>query len=151
MNKLTKMLAAGITSIIAVSAFSVPAFAAESESLEQTLCDAAASSIDDFTDLVAEVTGLLTERGDAVDTARSTMDASTEDVANAALAYIQALDGDGDEEATFDAFLEAAVDFSEDVTDWLDAVDDQTETVKAAGIYNVNLDYLTGICGAPPA
>ena len=149
MNKLTKIIAAGITSIIGVSALAVPAFAAESESLEQTLCDAAAPSIDEFSELLAETLALVPDRADAVDTSRTAMDASTEDVAAAALAYIRALDGDGDEDATFDDFLDVAGEFSEDVAAWLDAVNEQAETTTAAGIFDVNLDYLTGVCGVP--
>ena len=146
MNKITRVVAGALTALVVLGAFAAPASALESESLEETLCAAANADLDELTDLLNDTIALLPERGDAVDDAQAVMDASTEDVAAAALAYIRALDGTGDEDETLDAFVDAAVQFSEDVIGWIDAVNQENNTFLLAGVYDVNVNYINGIC-----
>jgi hypothetical protein len=146
MNKLTRLIAVSITSMIAVGVLAAPAMAAEEGSIEDQVCDALAPHIVEFTDVVAEGLALLEDQAIDVDETRSALDASTTELAAAALAWIQALDADDNVSAAEDAFVDAAGEFGHDATDWLNAVDDHAENTSVTGLNEVVLNYMEGIC-----
>jgi hypothetical protein len=151
MNKITRVIAGGLTSIMAVGIFALPAAAVEPVSVEDGLCDALAGPITALEGTVADVLALILAQGSAVSDARDDMNASSDALGATGLSYIQALDGVGNVEGTLAAFVDSAATYSEDVTTWVDAVDEVHENTLNEGLNDSVLRYLDGLCVAVPA
>lgn len=146
MNKLTRVLAGGLTSIIAVSAFAAPAMAVTPATVESSTCAIVGPQMVALDDVIGDALSLLGTQATALDTARDALDVSTGVLGSTGLDYIHALDGVGSKGVTQAAFIDAAVDFSEDVTTWIDAADAHAENLQSSGLNEVVLNYLSGLC-----
>lgn len=151
MNKITRIIAGGLTSVMAVGIFALPAAAVEPVSVEDGLCDALAGPITALEGTVADALAAILAQGTAVADARTDMDASSDALGATGLAYIQALDGDGNVDGTLGTFVDAAATYSEDVTSWVDAVDEVHENTLNEGLNDSVLRYLDGLCVAAPS
>ena len=151
MNKITRIIAGGLTSIMAVGIFALPAAAVDPVSIEDDVCGAVSSTITDLEGTVNDVLAVILAQASAVSDARTDMDASSDALGETGLAYVQALDGVGNVNGTLASFVEAAVDYSEDVTTWVDAVDQVHENTLNEGLNQSVLSYLDSLCPAAPA
>jgi hypothetical protein len=145
MTKLTRVITAGITSIVALGAFAAPSLAAE-PTIEESMCETVGPLITTLGETIADATALVAPQATAVADAQAAMDASTATLGSTGLAFVKALDADGDVDATADAFVDAAGAFAEDVTEWVDAVDVQQANIVDTGLNQVVLDYYEGLC-----
>lgn len=75
------------------------------------------------------------------------LDAATVDLSSAALAYIHATDTeDGDVTGTAAAYGDATADFGDALVAWLEALDAHNVTTMEIGVYEVVVDFWTGVC-----
>lgn len=147
MSKITRVIAGGLTSIMAVGIFALPAAAVDPVSVEDGLCDALSGPISDLEGTATDLLALILAQASAVGDARADMDASSDALGATGLAYVQALDGVGNVETTLASFVDAAATYSEDVTTWVDAVDEAHENTLNEGLNDSVLRYLDGLCG----
>ena len=149
MRKLTRAIAAGMVSIFVVGVFAAPAGAVEAEgSLEDIMCDAVAIQVPLVAELVEDNEATLNDLTADVTAAGTALQASSEDLATTGLAWVRAVDGEADDDPALDAFVDAAGDFSTDVADWIEVVDDVAEASESFGLNSAVLTYLEGICPA---
>lgn len=146
MNKLTRYFAVGITSVFAVGALSAPVAAAAPGVVETAICVAVGPQITDLTAAVTSGNADLADLQTAMDDAQGAMEAAGTALGVAGLDYIQAIDSVGDVTGTLDAFVDAAADFSEAVTDWIDAVDAHGIKAQQTSLQQSVLNYLEGLC-----
>ncbi|MDQ4148517.1 MAG: hypothetical protein M3164_00750 [Actinomycetota bacterium] len=149
MKNILRIIAASITTVVVAGAFASPAMAATSPTQDE-ICDEIGPDMAALNGIVEDAVEELTARGSEVTSARTAMNNSTDDLAEAAVAYIQALDTetDADDEAKLQALAAAAAAWGTDVTDWIEAVDEHAEQTKTAGLYQTVDRYLEGICPA---
>lgn len=147
MRKLTRVIAAGMVSIFVVGVFAAPAGAVEAgDSLEEIMCDAVAIQEPLVADLVADNEAALNDLTADVTAAGNALQASSGELAATGLAWVRAVDGEADENAALDAFVDAAEDFSTDVANWIEVVDDVAEASENLGLNSAVLTYLEDIC-----
>ena len=149
MRKLTRLIAASLTSIVAVGVFGVPAAQAQTGNVEETLCDAYAPLQEDLEDLVAQLTGVLDDRQEAVQDAANDLESSSTAAGTAGLAYVRAIDTNGNTTGTLNAFAVAITQFSEDVADYIAAVDALDKTITDLSLNKAVLNYITNLCSGP--
>lgn len=148
MSKFTRVCAAGLTSIVAVSVFAAPATAAEAEqSNEALVCEALVAPTQEVVDYLAVLEDREADQAGAVEDTRAALDAATVDLSSAALAYIHATDTeDGDVTGTAAAYEDATADFGDALVAWLEALDAHNVTTMEIGVYEVVVDFWTGVC-----
>lgn len=151
MNKLTRTLAAGVTSIIAAGALAVPASASDANHLQNQVCTAVNPEIVRINRVVADGAALVAPQQTAVDNAEAVMDAAGTKLGGSALRYIKALDGDPaiNESVSRASFIADAGAFSAAVTTWIDLVNKQRDSVINTDLNDAVNNYLKGLC--PPA
>ena len=115
------------------------------------MCGALSGTIADLGTTVDDAVALILAQASAVSDARTDMDASSDALGATGLAYVQALDGVGNVNSTLATFIDSAVSYSEDVTTWVDAVDEVHENTLNEGLNSSVLRYLDGLCPAAPA
>lgn len=151
MNKLTRIIAGSLTSIIAVGALSAPAFAVEAPGeIETAVCAIVDGQLEGILEEVDDLFALLAPGATAVGTAQDAMESSGTVLGASALDYFQALDGDGSKGVTLAVLVDAAEDFSENVVTWIDAVDTQTDNTVEHGLNKAIANYLAGMCPVAP-
>lgn len=149
MNKLTKVIAAGMSSMVAVGVFALPASASHSTT-ERQVCDAVDPQIVDVTAVVADATTKAAALNTLVGASETAMDTAALNLGVKGLAYIRALDGVGNENTTRTAFVASATAFSKAVTDWSKAVDDQSTNNVTLGLNDAVNRYLKALCPVAP-
>jgi hypothetical protein len=147
MKKISKILAAGITALIAVSMFAAPASAVEVPLIEDSMCAVVNPQIAALADIVSDGDNSVDELLAALGVAKTDLEGSSGILGTTGLDFVKALDGVGNVNGTADAFTEAAIAFSEDVTAWVDAVDALYPVVMDQGLNEAVLSYLNGLCG----
>lgn len=148
MNKFTRVCAAGLTSVVALGVFAVPAGAveAEPETTTEAICGYLEAPTVDVEAQLADLEARLAEEATAITDARTDFDAATGDLTSTTLAYFDAIDAEDGEAAAEAAYNEAVVSFVEDMIVWLLAVDAHADTTMEVGVYEIILDYWTGLC-----
>lgn len=79
------------------------------------------------------------------------MSAAGTDLGAAALSYIRAVDAGGNFNGPLGAVTDAAIDFSDSVTTFVDAVDALHEVSTSHYLQEAVLNYVSGICPPAPA
>lgn len=148
MNKTTRVIAAGVTSIAILGLMTLPTFA-QSESppgYEESVCADFAPLRDEIAVVLTGVGPLMDARQAAVTSSSNDLNTSSKATGAAALTYIRALDGDGDETATEAQFTAAAAGLAEDLTAFVDAVDGLHEGITGVSFNQSVYNYLSNIC-----
>lgn len=147
MRKLTRVIAAGMVSIFVVGVFAAPAGAVEAgDSLEEFMCDAVAIQVPLVAELVEDNQATLNDLNADVTAAGDALQASSGELATTGLAWVRAVDSEGDDDEALDEFVDAVEDFSTDVADWIEVVDDVAEASEDLGLNSAVLTYLEDIC-----
>ena len=147
MKKISKILAAGITTLIAVSMFAAPASALEIPLIEDSMCAIVNPQVTALAEIVSDGGDSVDELLAALEVAKTDLEGSSGILGSTGLDFVKALDGIGNVNGTADAFTDAAIEFSEDVTAWVDAVDAIYPVVMDQGLNEAVLSYLNGLCG----
>jgi hypothetical protein len=151
MNKLTRIVAGSLTSVVALGVFAAPAMAVPVPGLVETaVCLAVAPDRDALGTLIDADTLLLATQVTDLADAQSGMLSSGTDVGTSGLAYVQAIDGVGNLAGTLAAFTDAASQFSTDLVGWVDAYDAHSSNVAGIATNTALLNYLSALCPAAP-
>jgi DNA-binding PucR family transcriptional regulator len=145
MKKAARILTAGLTCVF-VLGLAVPASSVESTSVEDSVCDSIGPTSASFAEAVAEGAEAVEDAQQAFEAADSALDSSSTALGTTGLAYVRALDGEGNERTTLDAFSAAAVAFSDDLVDYVETLDAYTGSLTSTGINAAVLNYLTALC-----
>ena len=151
MNKATRILASGLTSIVAIGVFAGPAAAADPGPLETSVCASLAAQVDSIGDAVDAGAIEWQEKVVEAEEAQTAMSAAGTDLGAAALSYIRAVDAGGNFNGPLGAVTDAAIDFSDSVTTFVDAVDALHEVSTSHYLQEAVLNYVSGICPPAPA
>jgi hypothetical protein len=150
MTKIRRTTAAALVSLVAVGLLGLPAIAAEAEqSVEDQVCASVAPQREDAVDALEASVTELDEQAEALVSTQSALFASSTALGNAGLAYLRALDGDGNERTTEANYTAAAAQYAEDLTEFIEASQGHDAALKAAGVNAALLNYLSAVCPAP--
>lgn len=149
MNKFTRVCAAGLTSVVALGVFAVPASAVEAEeTTTESICGYLEAPTTEAQAQLQALETRLAEEATAITGARTDFDAATADLTSTTLAYFDAIDAEAGVNAAAGAYEDAVISFVEDMITWLEAVDAHADTTMEVGVYEIILDYWTGLCPA---
>ncbi|MEX2586605.1 MAG: hypothetical protein WD602_01240 [Actinomycetota bacterium] len=150
MNKFTRVCAAGLTSVVALGVFAVPAGAAEAgdPSTAESICEYLAVPTTEAAQQLETLNTRLAEEATAITEARTAFDAATGVLTTTTLAYFEAIDAEAGVNGAAGAYEDAVIDFVDDMIVWLEAVDAHADTTMEVGVYEIILDYWTGLCPA---
>lgn len=151
MNKITRVIAGGLTSIMAVGIFALPAAAVEPVSVEDSMCEALSAPMAALNGALDDVLALILAQGSAVTDARADLNDASDALGATGLTYVQALDGVGNVDGTLAAFVDSAADYTEAVITWADAVEESHQNTVTEATNDSVLRYVEGLCGAVPA
>lgn len=150
MSKFTRLIAAGITSVVAVGVLAAPALAADPvETVEEIACGVLVPQRDEFIGKAAASAAALGALIDQVEPAQADLNASSTAMGVAGLAYIEALDGVGEVDDTLTAFNGAIATFADDLMGWIELADDVATTGMDLGVNQSLANYYTGLCALP--
>ena len=152
MKRVTRILVAALSTVMVLGLFSAPASSVESTtSVVEDTCDALEAPTASIADVVEENIADAEDAEEALGAAKTALNGSSTTLGTAGLAYVKALDGTGNERTTLAAYTAAATAFSEDIVEYLDAVEAYSMALKVAGVNSAGLNFLTSLCPAAAA